>query len=173
MYTFCHSLLVFVQFQKRWITVGRVPCCVLFSIANDVGFTSSWMTSSRPRWRPSYFVNSKAPVTLAWVPHCHWLRTQKPTGLSFSCSQLAGGCLAFSFGVYSNGERHSKCSSPTIGSDKRQWKKTPASDWPSPLGGRLKPLVDVVVVSGGEITLSLVVRFGILRTVLHMRTLKS
>lgn len=39
--------------------------------------------------------------------------------------------------------------------------------------GGFNSAVDVVVVSGGEITLSVVVRFGILRLVPPMKMLKS
>ena len=41
------------------------------------------------------------------------------------------------------------------------------------MGGGLKASVDVVVVSGGEITLSVVVRFGILHLVPPTEMLKS
>lgn len=52
-------------------------------------------------------------------------------------------------------------------------KWTLLSDWAALRGGGLNVSVDVVVVTGGEITLSVVVRFGILRLVPPMKMLKS
>ena len=81
--------------------------------------------------------------------------------------------LWLSFGVYSIGEHQSKTSRTAIGSYTRQSKGLSSLiGWLS-AGGGLYASLDVVVVSGGEITLSVVVRFGILRVVPPMKMLKS
>lgn len=149
--------------------------CVLFSPANDVEFTSSQMTSPLQWCRPSYFVNSKAPVTLDYECNTHRLLGQNP--LPFIFLQPIGKrmfcTLWFSFGVYSIGEHQSKTLRMPIGSYTCQLKRLfSLIGWISNGGGVYSSL-DVVVVSGGEITLSVVVRFGILRVVPPMKMLKS
>lgn len=124
---YVHFLLCFVLYCLGKIKLfKRYICallCDLFSPANDVEFTSSRMTSPRQWCRPSYFINSKAPVTLDSGCHTHRLLGQNP--LPFIFLQPIGRrmicTLSSSFGVYSIGEHQSKTPRVAIGSYTCQW----------------------------------------------------
>lgn len=148
--------------------------CVLFSTASDVGFTSSRMTSPRQMLSQLFCQLQSTCHSRLFGPFIGHLFSDLSCPVFFH-SQLAGERLTLCrphlvftqlVNISLKPRQLNWCKSMSVS-------RILLLDWLFSLGGGPNRLVDVVVVSGGEITLSLAVRFGVSRSPPATKMLKS